>query len=269
MKPKWLIKMPHTMIKKLAIRFSGRFWVQEYEINMLTAAERPEEIGEEPYSIKNYRHRVRETSLREMKRQGRRPYRYFARKKRFWWWCAIALLSSICRYGLLNWIPLYFDEGLVSETFSNLMLPVGMAFGTLIITWVAGTKLIDNQGIIVTAMAALCGMLVVIFPMVQEEAAILTGIFFTGFALYGINGILWLYALDQGGRVFAGSVAGILNGFAYLGAFLENLLFRTVLNLFSGNMAVFLVMEAFCVCMVICGMVVCKKNTVVIPEVRE
>ena len=144
-----------------------------------------------------------------------------------------------------------------------------MAFGTLIITWVAGTKLIDNQGIIVTAMAALCGMLVVIFPMVQEEAAILTGIFFTGFALYGINGILWLYALDQGGRVFAGSVAGILNGFAYLGAFLENLLFRTVLNLFSGNMAVFLVMEAFCVCMVICGMVVCKKNTVVIPEVRE
>ena len=48
-------------------------------------------------------------------------------------------------------------------------------------------------------MAALCGMLVVIFPMVQEEAAILTGIFFTGFALYGINGILWLYALDQGG----------------------------------------------------------------------
>ena len=230
----------------------------------LTAAERPEEIGEEPYLIKNYRHRVRETSLREMKRQGRRPYRYFARKKRFWWWCAIALLSSICRYGLLNWIPLYFDEGLVSETFSNLMLPVGMAFGTLIITWVAGTKLIDNQGIIVTAMAALCGMLVVIFPMVQEEAAILTGIFFTGFALYGINGILWLYALDQGGRVFAGSVAGILNGFAYLGAFLENLLFRTVLNLFSGNMAVFLVMEAFCVCMVICGMVVCKKNTVVI-----
>lgn len=75
--------------------------------------------------------------------------------------------------------------------------------------------------------------------------------------------------LIRGGRVFAGSVAGILNGFAYLGAFLENLLFRTVLNLFSGNMAVFLVMEAFCVCMVICGMVVCKKNTVVIPEVRE
>lgn len=47
-------------------------------------------------------------------------------------------------------------------------------------------------------------MLVVIFPMVQEEAAILTGIFFTGFALYGINGILWLYALDQGGKGVCG-----------------------------------------------------------------
>ena len=238
-------------------------------IFFLTSAERPEDIGEEPYLIKNYRHRVREEHLKEIKRDDQRPFRWLLQKKRFWWWCAIAMLSSICRYGLLNWIPLYFEEGLVSETFSNLMLPVGMAFGTLIITWVAGTKLFDNQGIIVTAMAALCGMLVVIFPMVQEEVAILTGIFFTGFVLYGINGILWLYAIEQGGRVFAGSAAGILNGFAYLGAFLENILFRTVLNVFSGNMAVFLVMEVFCICMVVCGMVVCKKNTVVIPEVRE
>lgn len=235
----------------------------------VVAAERPQAIGETPYTIQNYRHRVRETQLSELKDENRLPFRYFLRKKRFWWWCAIAMLSSICRYGLLNWIPLYFDDNILDETFSNLTLPVGMAFGTLTISWIAGTKLFHNQGILVTALSALCGMLVVIFPMVQDATAVLIGIFFTGFALYGINGILWLYAMDQGCRVFSGSAAGILNGFAYLGAFAETILFRTVLNGFPETIAVFFVMEIFCICMMACGMAVCRKNAVVIPEVRE
>lgn len=239
----------------------------------LLAAERPEAIGEKTCELENYRHKTREESFRKMAREHKTPWRYFFKQKKMWWWCAIATLSSICRYGLLNWIPLYFDEESggpeLSELFSNLMLPLGMAFGTLIITWGAGTKLFNNKGLIITALAALCGMMVVIFPMVGNSTSILVGIFFTGFALYGINGVLWLYALDQGGRVFAGSAAGILNAFAYLGAFVEGIFFRAALELFSSSMAVFFVMEVLCVCMVICGMIVSKKNTVVVPEVRE
>lgn len=237
------------------------------------AVETPERVGEKPYEIDNYRHKTREDYFRKMAEEHKMPWRYFLKQKKLWWWCAIASLSSICRYGLLNWIPLYFDEKtggpVLSDFFSNLMLPLGMAFGTLIITWGAGTKLFHNKGIIVTALAALCGMLVVIFPMLENSTSILIGIFFTGFTLYGINGILWLYALEQGGRIFAGSTAGILNAFAYFGAFVERLFFWAALQNLASSMAVFFIMELLCVCMVICGMVVSKKNVVVVPEVRE
>lgn len=249
----------------LMLVFVAFFWI--------AAENSPENVGLKAYDIKNYRNRQQEKELEDMKSNGIKPWLYFFRKRHFIWWCAVAMISSICRYGLLNWIPLYFNEQnggpVLSETFSKLTLPVGMAFGTLIITWIAGTKLLDNKGIIITAMAALCGMLVVIFPMVSDMTTVLVGIFFTGFVLYGINGILWLYAIDQGCRVFSGSVAGILNAFAYLGAFFEDIIFRTALNLTGSYMGIFLVMEIFCICMVICGIVVSKKNTVVIPEVRE
>ena len=183
------------------------------------------------------------------------------------------MLSSICRYGLINWIPQYYDngsgDGLLSESFSNLTLPVGMAFGTLIVTWIAGTKMFNNKGLVVIAMAAISCTLVAMFPMIDDTQSILIGIFFTGFALYGINGILWVHAIDQGCRVFSGSAAGVLNAFAYFGAFLESFIFPEVLKIFNNYLSVFIVMEIMCLMMIVCGMVVSKKNTIIVPEVRE
>ena len=238
------------------------------------AVEKPQDKKLPAYAVHSQNHQKREETLRKRAEEGKTPWLYFLQLRNFWWWCAIALLSSICRYGLLNWIPVYYQqengEEILSETFSNLMLPVGMAFGTLVITWVAGTKLFDNKGIIVTAMAALCGTLVITFPMLENTQSVLVGIFFMGFALYGINGILWVHAIDQGCRVFAGSVAGIFNGFAYFGAFLETVLFPAVLRLFDDNyLVIFVCMEILCIFMVICGIVVSKKNTIISPEIKE
>lgn len=238
------------------------------------AVEKPQDKKLPAYAVHSQNHQKREETLRKRAEEGKTPWLYFLQLRNFWWWCAIAMISSICRYGLLNWIPVYYQqengEEILSETFSNLTLPVGMAFGTLVITWVAGTKLFDNKGIIVTAMAALCGTLVITFPMLENTQSVLVGIFFMGFALYGINGILWVHAIDQGCRVFAGSAAGIFNGFAYLGAFLETVLFPAVLRLFDDNyLVIFVCMEILCIFMVICGIVVSKKNTIISPEIRE
>lgn len=237
------------------------------------AVEKPEKAGLSPYEGVGNRHRIREEKLQKIFEQGKTPWKYFLSQPKFWWWCCIAALSSVCRYGLLNWIPLYYENdmggNIISEGFSNLMMPVGMAFGTLVITWVAGTKMFNNKGIVVTAMAAICGTLIIIFPMIGDVQAVLVGIFFTGFAIYGINGILWVHAIDQGCRVFAGSAAGIFNGFAYIGASLENVLFPMVLKAFGNYLAVFILMEVICILMVICGMAVSKKNTSIVPEIRE
>lgn len=237
------------------------------------SVEKPEDVELEDYELKSKRHVIREEELKKIEEKKEFPWKYFFSQPKFCWWCFIALLSSICRYGLLNWVPLYYKMemggSILSESFSNLTLPVGMAFGTLIITWTAGTKLFDNKGLVVIAMAALCGTLIIIFPMINSEQSVLVGIFFTGFALYGINGILWVHAIDQGGRVFTGSVAGVLNGFAYMGAFIEGFFFRSILNLFENYLAIFVVMEVLCILMVICGMMTSKKNTSIIPEIRE
>ncbi|MEG2345472.1 MAG: MFS transporter [Anaerovoracaceae bacterium] len=239
----------------------------------MVAVERPEEKGLKPYAEKNHKQRKREDAFIKRKMKDKPSWGYFFKQKKFLWWCGIAILSSICRYGLLNWIPMYYaGEGqinILNDNFSNLTLPIGMAVGTLVITWVAGTKFFNNKGIIVTAMAALCGTLVLIFPMINNTQIVLVGIFFTGFALYGINGLLWLYAIDEGCRVLSGTAAGILNGFAYLGACLEGFILPLTLNVFEDVMAVFIVLEALCIGMVICGMIVSKKDTIVVPEVRE
>ncbi len=239
------------------------------------AVEKPADKNLPAYEVINSHQQKREDALQKRRTEGKNPWTYFLHMKSFWWWCAIAMLSSICRYGLLNWIPVYYrqenGEELLSEGFSNLMLPVGMAFGTLIITWVAGTKLFDNKGVIVTAMAAMCGTLVITFPMLENSRSVLVGIFFMGFALYGINGILWVHAIDIGCRVFSGTAAGMFNGFAYLGAFLESVIFPMTLNLFDNNyLSIFISMEVFCVLMVVCGIVVSKKNTIIsAPEIQE
>lgn len=240
---------------------------------VMCSREKPEDVGASPYVVENEKHMLREEHLHKMYDEKRIPWGYFLKQPSFIGWCCIAMISSICRYGLLNWIPPYYENHgaheFTSESFLNITLPLGMAFGTLIITWIAGTKHFNNKGIMVTAMAAICGTLVIVFPMIDDRQAILVGIFFTGFVLYGINGILWVHAIDQGHRVYAGTVAGIFNGCAYLGAFFEGFIFPSILKIFDSYISIFVTMEVLCLIMVVFGMLVSKKNTTFEPEVRE
>lgn len=236
----------------------------------ILAADRPEEKGLEPYET-NIDEKKHETRLAEIHAAGCFPWKLFLGNRKFMIWCGIAMISSVCRYGLLNRIPLYYEqlqEGMIiSEAFLSLTLPVGMAFGTFVITWFTGARFADNKGIMICALSAMCGTLIIVFPMLESTEAILIGIFFTGFVLYGINGILWIYAIDYGKRFFSGSAAGILNGFAYLGAGAEGLIFSLLIDFTGSNFTVFIFMEALCIGMAVLGILVTKKDTVIIPEV--
>ncbi|MEA4921898.1 MAG: MFS transporter [Eubacteriaceae bacterium] len=238
----------------------------------IIAAAAPERKGLTPYRLsgQDKRHEKKANALAGNARGG---LLFFKENKSFFVWCAIALLSSFCRYGLLNWIPAYFhaDTGtlLLSNNFLDFTLPFGMALGTLVITWLGGTKFSKNKGLVIVWASALCGTLIIVFPMVELDRAVLMGIFFSGFFLYGINGMLWLYAIEAGGRYFSGTIAGFLNGAAYLGATLESFIFPAVIKASHSMLSVFVVMEVICIAMIICGIIVSKKNTVAEPEVRE
>lgn len=235
--------------------------------------DRPEDQGFEPYEDSNKSFVETETYLyREIYIKRGNPWKYFFTRKKFLWWCGLAMLSSLCRYGLLKWIPLYYAEkeggNLLSQNFSNLILPLGMAFGTLTLTWISGKRFNNNKGLMITISAALCGTLIIIFPTMISTKVVLIGIFCTGFFLYGINGIFWIYAMDEGGRLYSGTAAGILNCFAYIGAAAEAFLFPVIVEATGGMISIFIVMEIFCIAMVICGIVVSEKDTTIEEELE-
>jgi len=228
----------------------------------------PENIGCPPYidgdtsAVENEKYLL---SLEE-KGVGNQRIKYFLGKG-LMIWSTIAFLSSLCRYGLLKWIPIYYEaenfSAIMNSTFIDLILPLGMAVGTLLITWMAGGLFRKNKGLVVIIAAASCGTIITIFPVVHDTVIILSGIFFTGFFLYGVNGVLWVYAMEAGGRLRAGTIAGILNGCAYLGATLEAVLFPLIIRWSGTLISVYVTMEVLCIFMVACGIAVSNKNTVV------
>ena len=84
-------------------------------------------------------------------------------------------------------------------------------------------------------------------------------LFIAGFCIYAINGIIFTYATDVGGRVFSGTCSGILNFSAYLGAAVQAVVYGFVLES-SGWAIVFVSIAAFNVIIAVLGMIGSKKK---------
>ena len=113
--------------------------------------------------------------------------------------------------------------------------------------------------------AAVSGATVFFFRTV--EPGVLAGalLFIAGFFIYAINGLVWAYATDVGGRAFAGTAAGILDCFAYLGASVQAIYFGSMLTS-SGNWnLVFTAIAGVCIAIIVisiaAGWGLNKKNT--------
>ena len=187
--------------------------------------------------------------------------------RNFLMWCAIAFLSSLCRYGLLKWISVYYGsalrEAISADSAAETVLAAGMGTGTLVICIITEKYFRENRALTAAASAALCAMLIAVFPSQTELATIMTGIFFTGFFLYGINGILWLTALDSAAT---GKAAGVFNGCAYIGAAAQEMISQTVLAGTDNGILVFLIMELVCIIMTALSVFICRKNTIILAS---
>ncbi len=187
--------------------------------------------------------------------------------RNFLMWCAIAFLSSLCRYGLLKWISVYYGsslrEAISADSAAETVLAAGMGVGTFVICIITERYFRENRALTAAASAALCAMLIAVFPSQTELATIMTEIFFTGFFLYGINGILWLTALDSEAT---GKAAGIFNGCAYIGAAAQEMISQTVLSGTDNGILVFLVMELVCIIMTVLSVFICRKNTIILAS---
>lgn len=193
--------------------------------------------------------------------QNKTPRKYFFKQRNFRVWCVIAMLSSICRYGLLTWIPMYYKvetgKEMLNPIFTNLMFPLGIPIVT--------DKYCPNNRLpAVLACSIIAGATVFGFMRVEPGMTLNILLFVAGFFIYAINGVVWAYATDVGGRVFAGTAAGILDCAAYLGASVQAVYFGSVLTATGNWNLVFTVVILTCitiaVCAVIAGIGVNKKD---------
>ena len=223
-------------------------------VYLLCAKTTPSQAG-----LKDYREYAQEKNdaememLRIVENKGPLyPYKYILSNARFLIWIVIAFCVGLARYGLSTWIPLYFkQQGLsaIASVASSMILPIGMGIGTLVIPWLTD-RFCPNNRLPAAVFSAIIGVFatIVIFMLDATNGIQLllveVMLFISGFCIYAINGIMFTYASDFGGRVFSGTCSGILNFSAYLGAAVQAVVYGFVLNN-GGWTVVFLSIAGF------------------------
>jgi sugar phosphate permease len=200
----------------------------------------PTQAGLREYEENNTNHSADEAQMREkVANKGLLyPYLYVLSNKKFRVWLVIAFGVGLARYGLSTWIPLYFmEQGLTAtaSVASSVILPVGMGIGTLVVPWLTD-RFCPNDRLPAAIVSAVVGAVttIVIFMLdatqISQMVLVEIMLFIAGFAIYAINGILFAYAADIGGRVFSGTCSGVLNFSAYMGAAVQSVVYGFVLD---------------------------------------
>ena len=166
------------------------------------------------------------------------PYKYILSNKKFLIWIVIAFGTGLARYGLSTWIPLYFSQqGLsaAASVASSVILPVGMGIGTLVVPWITDHCCSKDRlpaAIVSALIGAVTTVAIFFLDATKLPQLILVEIllFISGFCIYAINGIVFAYATDIGGRVFSGTCSGVLNFSAYLGAAVQSVVYGFILD---------------------------------------
>lgn len=224
-------------------------------IYLVFAKTSPSKIGLAPYREKDVAKIEAENEMKEMmKSRGvLYPYLFLLKNPKFLIFVLVAFLTGVARYGMTQWVPFYFSEvyevSIKESLFGSLALPVGMAVGTLIVPFITDKLCPTNRmpAVIVSAIvsaAAIFGFL----PLDPNNAVQLVLIqillFIAGFGIYAVNGIVFTYATDIGGRVFSATASGILDFSVYMGAAIQSIVYGFVFDI--NATLVFYTMIIFC-----------------------
>ena len=198
------------------------------------------------------------------------PYFYLLKQPIFWAWIFVVFASGVARYGLVTWIPKYLNEttelGAIVSLLTSTILPIGMGIGTLVVPTLTDRVCPDNRlwaGVVSGIVSALCIVgIAFLDPNNHFQFALMhVCLFFAGFFIYAINGVVWAYAADVGGRVFSSTATGILDFFAYMGAAIQAAVYGFILAAGNWN-TVFVSVAVFCMLIAIVSFVSAKKQKV-------
>ncbi len=239
---------------------------------LIFAKQSPAKIGLKEYEEEDPEKAAQEAEMQKiLETKGKLyPYKYVISNKQFIVWMVVAFATGIARYGLINWVPLYFNQefniDVTDGLIQSLVLPVGMGVGTFILPWMTDLFWKGNRLAHVIISSAVGAIAVYIFflldPTIPSQFVFIEILLFiAGFCIYAINGVAWAYATDIGGRVFSGTSAGILNFSAYMGSAVQAVVYGFLLNNGGWNI-VFISIALFCALITVLGILSVKKKPV-------
>lgn len=236
-------------------------------IYIIFAKEGPKSVGLKDYEEEDAYKAEKETEMAAIvKEKGALyPYLHLIKNKLFLVWVFVVFASGLARYGLATWIPKYLTtRGMeaTSSILTSIVLPIGMGIGTFIIPTLTD-KFCPNNRLLAAVVSGLGAAVCIVGFMFLEPTGfqlvlMMVLLFFAGFFIYAINGVVWTFAADVGGRVFSSTAAGVLDFAAYMGAAIQSMLFGFILG--DGNWNVlFISVAAFCFLIAVVSFV-CSRN---------
>ena len=237
-------------------------------IYIIFAKEGPKSVGLKDYEEEDKYKAEKETEMAAIvKEKGvLYPYLHLIKNKLFLVWVFVVFASGLARYGLATWIPKYLTtRGMeaTSSILTSIVLPIGMGIGTFIIPTLTDKFCPNNRllAAVVSGLGAAACIVGFMFLKPQGFQLVLMMIllFFAGFFIYAINGVVWTFASDVGGRIFSSTAAGVLDFAAYMGAAIQSMLFGFILG--DGNWNIlFVSVAAFCMLIAIVSIIYSKNK---------
>ena len=173
-------------------------------------------------------------------------------------------MFKYCKIWIIDMDSSYFVEvfqfDIESGIIGSVICPLGMAAGALVIPWLSDRVWSQNRlpWVIISSVGAIVTVLA--FMNAQPGFVASTLLFFAGFFIHGINSLVWTFATDIGGRVFASTATGILDCSAYIGASVQAIFFGSVLTTTQNWNLVFSCIVGVLVVMIVAALVASKDK---------
>ncbi len=200
--------------------------------------EKPEDIGLAPFAEEDKAAAKRDAALAvAIENKGYLyPYKMLFSEPKVIVFCLISAIAGVGRYGLLTWVPTYFQEtmglSIKQGILSSILLPAGQACAMFVFPLITD-KVFKGKREPMLALASVitfCGM--ICFPFVNSQTAASAMLLVVGISGM-VTGVIWAIAGDMGGRAFSSTVVGVLDWAVYMGAAVQASVFGFVKDTFG------------------------------------
>ncbi len=225
--------------------------------------ERPEAVGLAPFTEAD-ESSARDAELAEkIKSHGFfYPYKMLFSEPKMILFCLISAIAGVGRYGLITWIPTYFQDALdmsIKEgIISTILLPLGQAAAMFLFPLISDKLLKGKREpiLVIASIVTFFGMLA--FPFIKNQGAASAMLLLLGMSSM-VTGVIWAIAGDIGGRAFAATVVGVLDWSVYMGAGAQSALFGFMKREFGWS-SIFIVIGSLYIIMLVLTLIARKMK---------